>query len=247
VANDTQIPAPRVTIADASQDNIPTREWFRFFSNLYEFIGLGGGVVPTTSGGTGVTFYTKGDLLYASEDNVLAKLPVPGAAAYLGTDDTNMPQWIKVAYGAFTNTTTQTAPASTPTGITFNNTDYAQNVTIDGSKITLVNAGLYTIIFSLQLSNPSTSSEDDAIVWLRINGTNIANTGSTMTVAKSHGGTAGSAIMTVNFFQRFEAGDYFEIYGMSVAGYLQLKTYAAGTSPAYPASPAAILTVSQII
>ena len=46
--NDTQIPAPRVPIADKAT---PTREWFRFFSNLYDFIGLRDGVVPTTSGG----------------------------------------------------------------------------------------------------------------------------------------------------------------------------------------------------
>ena len=244
--NDTQIPAPRVTIADSSQNNIPTREWFRFFNNLYEFIGLGSGVVPTTSGGTGITSYTTGDLLYASDTNVLSKLPVPGEAAYLGTDATNMPQWVKVAYGAFNNTTTQTAPASTPTGITFNNTDYSRNVSINGSKITVAATGLYSITFSLQLSN-ATATDDDAIVWLRVNDNNVANTASYASVIKSHGGVAGNTIMTVNLFYQFTAGDYFEIYGMSILGNITLKTYAAGTSPAYPVSPAAILTVSQII
>jgi len=242
----TQIPAPRVPIADDTQNSIPTREWFRFFNAIYEFLGLSTGVIPETSGGTGNTTYATGDMLYASAPDTLTRLPVPGAPSYLGTDATNMPQWIPVAYGAFSNTTTQTAPAATPTGITFNNTDYSRHVSINGSKITLDKTGLYTIIFSLQLSNPS-ASDDDAIVWLRVNGANVANTGSQISILKSHGGTPGSGIMTVNFFYQFTAGDYFEIYGMSVLGNLQLKTYASSTSPDYPASPAAILTVSQII
>jgi len=177
----------------------------------------------------------------------LSRLPVPGTPSYLGTDGTNMPQWIQVAYGAFANTNTQTSPASTPVGITFNVTDHSRGVTVNGSKVTVTSTGLYTITFSLQLSNPSTSNDDDAIVWLKVNNNDLPDTGSQITVVKSHGGVPGSAIMTVNFFHDLNAGDYFEIYGMSVLGHIQLKTYAAGTSPAYPVSPAAILTVSQII
>lgn len=243
--NQTQIPAPRVPISE--QNNIPTREWFRYFNAIYEFLGLQNGIIPETSGGTGNITYATGDLLYASAPDTLSRLPVPGTPSYLGTDATNMPQWIPVAYGSFSNTNTQTAPAGTPTGITFNVTDHSRGITVNGSKITVAETGLYTITFSLQLSNPSTSSEDDAIVWLRVNNNNVPNTASHVTIAKSHGGTAGSAIMTVNFFEQLTAGDYFEIYGMSVGGLIELKTYPAGTSPAYPASPAAILTVSQII
>jgi hypothetical protein len=242
--NQTQIPAPRVPIAE--QNNIPSREWFRFFNAIYEFLGLSRGIIPETSGGTGNITYATGDLLYASAPDTLSRLPVPGEAAYLGTDDTNMPQWVKVPYGTFLNTTTQTAPASTPTGITFNVTDYARGVLLDGSKITVTATGLYTITFSLQLTN-STNAEDNAIVWLRVNNDNVANTASQITVARTHAGGSGSAILTVNFFQQLTAGDYFEIYGMSVLGNIALTTYPAGTSPAYPAAPAVILTVSQII
>lgn len=243
--NETQIPAPRVPISE--QNNIPTREWFRFFNAIYVFLGLSRGIIPETSGGTGNITYATGDLLYASAPDTLSRLPVPGQACYLGTDATNMPQWVAVAYGAFYNTTTQTAPASVPTAITFNGTDHSRGVTVSGSQVTVANTGLYNITFSLQLSNPSTSNDDDAIVWLRVNGNNLANTATQLTVVKSHGGVPGSGVMTVNFFHDLTAGDYFEIYGMSVLGNLELKTYPAGTSPAYPAAPAAILTVSQII
>lgn len=242
--NDTQIPAPRVPIVE--QETLPSREWFRFFNAVFEFLGLARGIIPETSGGTGNITYETGDLLYASAPDTLSRLPVPNAPSYLGTDATNMPQWIPVAYGAFTNTTTQTAPAATPTGVTFNNTDYSRSVSINGSKVTLAKTGLYSITFSLQLSN-ATAADDDAIVWLRVNNNNVPNSASYVTVNKAHGGDPGSALMTVNLFYQFSAGDYFEIYGMTVLGNISLKTYAASSSPAYPASPAAILTVSQII
>lgn len=242
--NDTQIPAPRVPISE--QNNIPTREWFRFFNAIYEFLGLRNGIIPETSGGTGNITYDTGDLLYASAPNTLSRLPVPGTPSYLGTDATNMPQWIPVAYGAFNSTTTLTPAANTPVGITFANTDYSRYVSIDGTKITVAKTGLYTITFSIQLSNAA-AADDDAIVWLRVNGNNVANTASYISVIKSHGGVAGNNIMTVNLFYQFTAGDYFEIYAMSVLGNVSIKTYPASTSPAYPVSPAAILTVSQII
>lgn len=242
--NDTQIPAPRVPIADKAT---PTREWFRFFSNLYDFIGLRDGVVPTTSGGTGIVTYDTGDLLYASAPNVLSRLPVPGSPCLLGTDDTNMPQWIPIGYGSFLNTTTQTGPANTPVGITYDTTTESRSVSISGSRVTVDNPGLYTITFSLQLSNPNTSVEDDAVVWLRVNNANVANSASRVTIAKARGGTPGSTILTVNLFYRFAANDYFELYGLSVLGYIQLTTYPASSSPAYPVSPSAILTVAQIV
>lgn len=242
--NDTQIPAPRVPITDKAP---PTREWFRFFNNLYNFVGLGAGAVPPTSGGTGIVSYDTGDLLVATAPNVLSRLPVGGNYCLLGTDGNNTPQWVQVAYGSFSNTTTQTAPASTPANITFNVTEYARNISVSGSQVTVANSGLYSITFSLQLSNSNTSNDDDAIVWLSVNGAIIPRTASQMTIVKSHGGVPGSGIMTVNLIQELEAGDYFELSGMNVLGYVALTTYPGGSSPAYPVSPAAILTVTQLV
>jgi len=241
---DTQIPAPRVPITNT---DVPSRSWFRFFSNLYDFIGLGNGVVPETSGGTGNTAYATGDLLYASAPNTLSRLPVPGSPCYLGTDATNMPQWIPVAYGAYSDSTSSSWPANTPSKVTFNTTQYERNMTNGGSKVNIAKTGLYTIIASFQLVNADTTNDDDAILWLRLNGSDVANTASTVTVIKSHGGTPGSNILAVNFFLQLTAGDYFELYGLSKLGYAQLTTHAASSSPAYPASPSVILTVAQIV
>ncbi len=54
--NATQIPAPRVPLIDARTGYV-SREWFRFFNNIYVLTGSGSaeGVIPISSGGTGAT------------------------------------------------------------------------------------------------------------------------------------------------------------------------------------------------
>lgn len=242
--NDTQIPAPRVAIADGGR--APTREWFRFFSNLYDFIGLGTGAVPPTSGGTGVTSYATGDLLYASAPDVLTRLPVGGNHCYLGTDATNTPQWVPVGYGSFYDTSSSSFTANTPTVIPIGTAALQRNVTLAANKITIAQTGTYTITTSVQLTNAS-ASDDDFILWLRVNGANVASSASYVSVIKKHGADNGSAVLAVNFFYQFTANDYFELYGLSKLGYAQVNTYAASSSPAYPQSPGVILTVAQVV
>lgn len=241
---DTQIPAPRVPITDTA---VTSRPWFRFFSNLYDFIGLGNGVVPETSGGTGNTAYATGDLLYASAPNVLSRLPVPGSPCYLGTDATNMPQWVPVAYAGYSDSSGSSWAANTPSKVPFNTTQYERNITNGGSKVNIQKTGLYNIIATFQLTNADNANDDDMVIWLRLDGVDVANTASTITIVKKHAGINGSNILAVNFLLQLTAGQYFELYGLSKLGYAQLTTYAASSSPAYPASPSVILTVTQIV
>jgi hypothetical protein len=242
--NDTQVPAPRVAIAEDS--GVPTRQWFRFFSNLYDFIGLGTGAVPPTSGGTGQNTYVAGDLLYADAANSLARLPVGGDHCYLGTDATNMPQWVQVAYGAYYDTTSPSFTANTPTIIPIGTVQFERNMTLGANRVTIDQTGTYTVTFSIQLTNAS-ANDDRFIVWLRVDGANSADTASYVSVLKKHGSDNGSALVTVNLFCQFTAGQYFELYGLSKLGYAQVNTYAASSSPAYPRSPGVILTVAQVV
>lgn len=149
------------------------------------------------------------------------------------------------AYGSFHDETSPTWAANTPTQIPLGVTDLAVYLTDGASRVNIQNAGLYTITLSCQLTNAD-ASEDDFYVWLRVNGIDAPATSSVVTVPKKHGSTSGSALLTVNFFYAFAAGDYFELYGLSMLGYAQIITYPASTSPAYPAAPGVILTVAQI-
>jgi hypothetical protein len=61
--NITQITAPRVDFLDARTGKI-SREWYMFLYNLYTVVGSGTGIIPVTSGGTGLSqIPTNGQLL----------------------------------------------------------------------------------------------------------------------------------------------------------------------------------------
>lgn len=156
--------------------------------------------------------------------------------------------FLTLPYGAFSDTTNQTAAANTPTAITFNTTGVTRNTSVGTptSRIVFNASGLTTVTFSVQFTNPS-ASEDAVYVWLRKNGVDTTATASTVTVPKKHGAIDGAAILTVNFFEEYEAGDYLQLYWLTVGGSAQITTIAATTSPAKPASPGVVLTVSQIV
>jgi len=207
------------------------------------------GVLPVANGGTDISSYSAGDILYATGATTLAKLAKPSANALLTMTSGGVPSWKIPAYGAFHDTTNQTAAANTPTAITINSTDYSNNVSIGAptSRVVMSTAGLYNIQFSIQFTN-SSASIDDAALWLRVNGTNVANTTSWVAMPTKHGATNGQLIMALNYFYQFAANDYFELIWMTVGGTTSIETIAgSGGVPSYPAAPGVILTVSDNI
>ena len=156
--------------------------------------------------------------------------------------------FVNLPYGSFYDTTNQTAAANTPTAITFNSSDAVRNTRIGTptSRIVFDADGLTTITFSLQLVN-TTTTEDNVIVWLRKNGVDVPYTASAVTVPKKHGSGDGTAILAVNFHFEFLPGDYFELYWITTTGVSTISTLPASTSPARPASPGIVLTVSQVL
>lgn len=63
VGNQTQITPPRVPIIDERTGAV-SRQWYRWFYSLYTFTGEGTGILPVTSGGTGLgTIPANGQLL----------------------------------------------------------------------------------------------------------------------------------------------------------------------------------------
>ena len=243
--NDTRLPSSREPISEAA--GITSRPWYRFFSNLFEYLGLAVGVIPATSGGTGHITYTAGDLLYATDSKTLERLPAAPTPCYLGTDGNQMPQWIPVAYAAMGDTTTQTIAANTPTVVNIDTAVYSRGISLASNKVTIAKAGLYTVTTSVQLTNANTTTDDDVALWFRINGSDLPLSASQATVVKSHGGVPGSAVLTVNIFYQFNDSDYLELAWLTKFGNAQIITYGASTSPAYPAAPGVILTIAQVV
>lgn len=87
--------------------------------------------IGTVYGGTGLTSYATGDILYASATNILSKLAKPTANSYLAMTSTGVPSWKNPKYGTFYNTTTETVGIiNTAYPLNFDTTDLSNGVTV---------------------------------------------------------------------------------------------------------------------
>jgi len=76
-------------------------------------------------------------------------------------------------YGQFYSLSTQTAAANTATQITFSSTGLSNGVSIGTNSIVIANAGTYNIYLSVAFTQ--TTNPTNVFMWLKANGTNIAN------------------------------------------------------------------------
>jgi hypothetical protein len=151
-------------------------------------------------------------------------------------------------YGTFQDSTDQVAANTTTAyAVTFNTTDFSNGVTIaSGSRITVADAGIWNLQFSIQFTN-TTNSSQDVDVWFRVNGTNVANSNSRFGFAPRKGvGDPFHIIAAMNYFVSLNATDYVEIMWRPTDTGVSIEQYAAGTSPTRPAVPSAIITMSFV-
>jgi hypothetical protein len=142
----------------------------------------------------------------------------------------------------------QVAVANTPTVVQLNTQDLSNGVTLNtlNSEINVALAGTYNFAFSGQLNN-STTGQSLVAIWFAVNGTNVANTTSWVTIAsRENDSTPASALMAANVFLALNANDKVIMRWLSVDGHGSIVTYPASASPLYPAAPAMILTVNQV-
>jgi hypothetical protein len=151
-------------------------------------------------------------------------------------------------HGAFQDSTDQVAANTTTAyAVTFNTTDFANGVTIaSGSRITVADAGIWNLQFSIQFTN-TTNASQDVDVWFRVNGTNSANSNSRFGFAPRKGASDPYHIIAaMNYFLSLNATDYVEIMWRPTDVGVAIEQYAAGTSPTRPAVPSAIVTMSFV-
>ena len=151
-------------------------------------------------------------------------------------------------HGAFQDSTDQVAANTTTAyAVTFNTTDFSNGVTIvSSSRITVADAGIWNLQFSIQFTN-TTNASQDVDVWFRVNGTNIDNSNSRFGFAPRKGvGDPYHSIAALNYFVSLNATDYVEIMWRPTNVGVTIEQYAAGSSPTRPAVPSAIATVSFV-
>ena len=153
------------------------------------------------------------------------------------------PQLRNRAYGTFYDTTTQTAAAiNTAYGLTFNSTNLSNGVYIGSptSRIYVAQNGVYNMQFSAQLDNTS-GGNHLIFIWLRINGTNVANSAGQVRLK----GTDDELVTSWNYVEQLKAGDYVELMWSVDNTSVQILAQAAAAP--VPAIPSVILTVTDNI
>jgi len=144
-------------------------------------------------------------------------------------------RFIRFPYGAFSSDLDQTAVANTATLMTLNTTDFANEVSISSSKITVTNAGIYNLQFSAQFTNTNTAFQD-VYIWLKQNGVDISGSTGFVSVPNRHAGTDGHSIIGWNYFLEMAADDYVEIYWSVPDAAVSIQHLAASGTPTKPST-----------
>ena len=155
--------------------------------------------------------------------------------------------YLNFPYAAVQRTTDATFTANTATQITFNQSDYINDCVNDGTDGIKVNvAGVYNYQFSAQFRNTDTQIHS-AWIWLRVNGVDVAGTGSKFDVTSSHGGIDGYVIGAANFYVKLNANDTVEMWAAVDNVAVTFDATAAQTSPfAMPSIPSVVATLSFV-
>ena len=151
------------------------------------------------------------------------------------------------AYGAWSDSTDQTGSITTGTAVTYNTQDVSDGVTlVSNSRITVPNTGKYNLQFSFQFKNVE-NAQQEVIVWLRVNGSDLANSATIYTVpARKNASIFGYNVAALTFLLELNANDYVEAYWLPSIATLTIENLPASLSPAYPAIPSAIACMLQI-
>lgn len=156
-------------------------------------------------------------------------------------------KYLLFPYAAIQRTTDKTFTANTATQITFDQNDYMNGCANDGTDgIVVEQPGIYNYQFSIQFANTSATSYA-AYVWLRVNGVDVAGTGSKFDIPTKHGSSDGYLIAACNFYVDLQANDTVEMWAAVDNSSVYMEAYAAQTSPfAMPSIPSVVATLSFV-
>ena len=162
-------------------------------------------------------------------------------------------------YGVFYDSTSQSiATAYTPKELQFDTLVEGSGITVANNteaiprptRITAQFAGTYNIQLSAQLDN-SNSQDYDADIWFRLDGVDVPNSNSQITVPSKHGSNHGNALPAFNFVLTLEAGQYVEIMWAVEDISVTAPYYGPWTTPTNlydrPSTPSIILSVTQVM
>lgn len=163
-------------------------------------------------------------------------------------------KFLNMPYGAVQRDTSfNFTAANTATLITCTTVDFTNGTSLDTSDgIHVSQDGIYNYQFSIQMANTDSQSHN-SVVWLRVNGTDVAGTSSKFDVPSKHGSSDGYLIAACNFYVSLNADDHVELWGAvsqaetAVTDGIYYESYAAQTSPyASPSIPSVVATLTFV-
>ena len=170
------------------------------------------------------------------------------SAALSALLDTSGAQYLSLPCGSFFSNATTVLSANVVTTLTLNNTD--ANATIDttlsNGSVQVTYPGVYNYQFSAQFEN-SDSQAHDVEIWARVDGTDVYESATQLTVPDKHGSRNGAAVAAWNFFLVAGANSVFELVVAANHPDVKVAALPASSSPfVRPSIPALITTVTFV-
>jgi len=161
-------------------------------------------------------------------------------------------KFLSAPYGAFQDTTTQTAVINTATPMQFDTVDFANEVYISGgTKIRVDNAGIYNLQWSAQFENTDNAPHDIS-VWLRQGndgGTAVDIPGSTGVLGLPPRKSIGDPFHSVfgwNYFVSLNIDDFIEIYWSTDSALVLMPAYPISGAPVRPTTASVVVSMSFV-
>jgi hypothetical protein len=163
-------------------------------------------------------------------------------------------RFLQLPYNQLSSTQNQTAASvANAYAITLNTNDFPDGISIvSNSRITFAKKGIYNVAYSIQFKNTDNSSHDIDI-WLRKNGTDIANSNSRFGIParKSAGNPSHLIAVTPVMVDITADGQYVEIMWRVDNTAVSIEAFAAvaanpGVTPAIPATPSVIVGITHV-
>ena len=150
-------------------------------------------------------------------------------------------------HGYFYSMIDQTTAGDTEEIVELENTGFSQGISVvDDTKITIAKRGVYNLQFSFQLTNTGQQIRT-ASFWIKLNGSNYANSNTDIDVPSSHGGNPGKIVAAWSIMGIATAeNDYVEIAWSATGSTVSIEHIDAQSNPTRPATPSAVVTLQQV-
>lgn len=157
-------------------------------------------------------------------------------------------RFLSVPSGAFFSNTTQTLSSNVATIITLNNSDAnaAIGAALSNGSVQVTYPGIYNYQFSAQYENAD-SQAHDVDFWVRVDGTDVYESATQLTIPAKHGSRNGAAVAALNIFVTAQANSIIDFVCAASHPDLRLAALPASSSPfVRPSIPSLISTITFV-